>query len=121
MADVIQVKPQARVTIQKNTGVVLYDQQFAPAASTYTSHVGQAITVGTNTSVTLSIGNIAAVRNVLLQADNACTVKVNAQSSGVPLVGTNSVWVAYSTSLTAIKVVNASLTNRVTVNYLVTN
>lgn len=121
MSDVIQVKPSARIKLQRNTGVVLYDQQFAPAAATYTSHVAQAITLATNTSSTLSIGALAPVRNALLQADNACTVKVNAQATGVLLVGGSSVWVAYSTSLTAIKVVNDSNTNTVTVNYVVTN
>ena len=121
MADVVQLKPSARVKLQKNTGAVLYDQIFAPAAANYTSHVGQAITLATNTSVTLSQGNIVNVRNAMLQADNACTVKVNAQAAGVPLVGTNCVWVAFLTSLTAIKVVNASLVNTVTVNYVVTN
>jgi len=121
VADVVQVKPSARVKLQRNTGVVLYDQIFAPAADTYTSHVGQAITLATNSSATISQGNIAAVRNAMLQLDNAATIKVNGQTSGSPMVGTNSVWVAFSTSLTAIKVVNASLTNRVTVHYVLTN
>jgi hypothetical protein len=121
MADVIKVQPSARIKLTKNSGVVLYDQQFAPSASAYTSHVGQAVLIAANTSSTLSIGGISAVRNVLLQADNQCTVKVNGQTSGVLLVGTNSVYAAYSTSLTAIKVVNASTTNTVTVQYVVSN
>jgi len=121
VADVIQLKPQARVQLKKNSGDTLYNQEFAPAAQTYTSHVGQAITVGTNTSVILSQGAIVNVVNLLLQADNACTIKVNAQATGTPLVGTNSVWVAYSTSLTAVKVLNSSTTNTVTVNYVLTN
>jgi len=121
IADVVQVKPSARVKLQRNTGATLYDQIFAPAADTYTSHVGQAITLATNTSATLSQGNITAVRNAMLQMDNACTIKLNGQASGAPMVGTNSVWVAFNTSLTAIKVVNASLSNTVTVYYIVTN
>lgn len=122
MADVIQIKPQARVRLQKNTGDVLYDQEFAPAASTYTSHVVQAITLATNTSVTLDQGNIVAVRNLLVQADNAVTIKVNGQvTTGLPLVGTNSVYCLFSTSVTAFKVVNASTTNTATVNYVFSN
>ena len=121
MADVIQVKPQARVRLQKNTGVVLYDQQFAPPAADYTSHVAQSIVIATNTSVILNQGNIVNVRNAMLQMDNACKLKFNAASTSTPMVGTNSVWVAYSTSLTAIKVKNASTQNTVTVQYIVTN
>lgn len=121
MADVIQVKPQARVRLQKNTGVVLYDQQFAPQAAEYTSHVTQSIVVGTNTSVVLGLGNIAAVRNAMLQMDNACLLKFNGASTSTPMVGTASVWAAYSTSITAIKVKNTSTQNEVTVLYIVTN
>jgi len=121
VADVIQVKPQARVQLKKNTGDVLYNQEFAPDPQTYTSHVGMAITVGTNTSVILSQGNIVDVVNLFVKANNACVLKVNAQAAGTPLVGTNSVWVAYSTSLTETKVLNESTTNTVTVNYVLTN
>lgn len=122
MADVIQIKPQARVRLQKNNGDVLYDQEFAPAASTYTSHVVQAITLATNTSVTLDQGNIAAVRNLLVQCDNAATIYMNGQATtGLPLVGTNSVYCLYSTSVTSMKVLNASTTNTVTVNYIFSN
>ncbi len=121
VADIIQIQPQARVQLKKNTGDVLYNQEFAPAKQTYTSHVGMAITVATNTSVILSQGNIADVVNIMLKANNACTIKVNSQATGTPMVGTNSVWVAFSTSLTAVKVLNVSTTNTVTVNYVLTN
>ena len=121
MADVIQIKPQARVQLKKNTGDVLYNQEFAPDPQTYTSHVGMAITIATNTSVILSQGNIVDVVNAMIRASNACTVKVNAQAAGTPLVGTNSVWVAFSTSLTAVKILNVSTTNTVVINYVLTN
>lgn len=121
MADVIQVKPQARVRLQKNTGVLLYDLQFNPAAQEFTSHAAQALTVAPSTSVTLSQGTIASVRQAMLKFDHAARIKVNGQSTGVPIVGTNGIWVAYSTSLTSIKVVNESATNTVTVEYVLTN
>jgi hypothetical protein len=121
MADVTQIKPQARIKLQKNTGVVLYDQQFAPSPATYTSHVAQAISVATNTTVTLSQGNITAVRNVLLQSDNAVTVKVNGNATGVPLVSTNAVYAAYSTSLTQVDVFNDSATNVANIQYVLSN
>lgn len=122
MADVIQIKPSARIKLQKNTGQVFYDQQFAPSAASYTSHVGQAIALATNSSVTLDMGNIVTAANALLQFDNPCLVRVNGQvTTSLSMVGTNSVWAAYSTSLTAIKIVNQSTTNTVTINYLLTN
>ncbi len=121
MADVIQVKPSARIQLKKNSGVVIYDQQFAPVAATYTSHLGQSVLVATNTSAALSVGGIATVRNMLVQSDQPVNIKINGQSGSVPLVGTNSVWAAYSTSVTAIKVFNNSTTNTATIQYIVTN
>lgn len=122
MADVIKVKPSARVILQKNSGAVLVDQQFSPAAAAYTSHVAQAQSLLTNTTTSLALGGIATVRNLLLQADNKCVIKVNGQvTTGLDLVGTNSMYVAYSTSITAVSVVNESTTNTVTVNYVATN
>jgi hypothetical protein len=121
IADVIQVKPSARIQLLKNTGSVLYNQHFAPAAVNHTSHVVQALTVATNTSVVLNQGNIVTVKNALIQADNAVTVLVNGQSSGAPLVGTNSVWAAFSAAITSLKASNASTTNTVTVNYTLSN
>lgn len=107
--------------MQKNTGKVLVDQQFAPAAADYTSHVAQATIAGTNTSTVLNLGTIVAARNFFLQADQPVTILVNTQTSGVSLVGTNSVWVAYSTSITSIKVKNTSTANAATINYIATN
>ena len=107
--------------LQKNTGVLLYDLQFNPSAQEFTSHASQALTVAPSTSVSLSLGTISVVRQAMLKLDNSATIKVNAQATGVPVVGTNGVWVAYSTSLTAIKVLNESPTNTVTVEYVLTN
>jgi len=121
MADIIQVTPSARVKLQKNSGATLYDQIFAPAADTYTSHVGEAITIATNTSQTLNKGNIAAFRNLLIQADAACKVKLNSQATGTPLVGSNSVFAAFSCSAVTVIVVNESTTATCTIHYVGTN
>ena len=121
MADVIQVQPAARVRLQKNTGVLLYDQAFQPDPATYTKHVGQAITVGPAASVTLSIGGIAAVRNIMLQSDTKCTVKVNGQASGIALVGSSMVYVVYSGSITQVVVQNNHATNTASIQYVVTD
>lgn len=120
MADVVQATVSARVKLERNNGVVLYNQSFNPAAETYTQHVGQTIQIGSGASATLSIGNISVVRNVLLQADGACTIKVNAQASGAALAGASVVYAAYACSLTAIKVVNSAGTT-LTVQYIVTD
>ena len=121
MADVIQVQPSARVKLQKNTGSVLYDQAFAPDPATYTKHVGQAITVAASGSVTLSLGGISAVRNFLLQSDTKCTVKLNGQTSGAALVGSNMVMAVYSGSLTQIVVTNNHTTNVASIQYVITD
>lgn len=121
MADVITVQPAARVKLQKNTGIVLYDQQFSPDPATYTKHVGQAISIPASSSVTLSLGGITAVRNFLLQSDTKCTVKLNASSTGTPLVGSNMVFAVYSGSLTQIVVQNNHTTNAASVQFIVTD
>ncbi len=121
MADVVQAQPQARMKLQKNSGVLLYQQEFAPDPSTYTQHVGQAISIGPAASATLSIGGITAVRNLLLQSDVKCTVKLNGSVTGIPLVGTNMVFACYSGSITQIVVDNNSTTDTATVQYVVSD
>lgn len=121
MSDVFHAQPSARVRLQKNTNITLYDQQFAPDPATYTKHVGMAISVPASGSTTLSLGGITAVRNFLLQSDTKCTVKVNGQASGMALVGTNMVYAVYSGSLTQVVVTNNHTTNAAAVNYIATD
>jgi len=109
------------VRLVKNTGSVLVDQQFAPDPATYSKHAGMAISIAPSASVTLSLGGIVAVRNILLQSDTKCTVKVNAQASGLALVGTNMVYSAYSASLTQVVVTNNHTTNTASIQYIVTD
>ena len=121
MSDVNSAQPSARIRLRKNSGVLLYEQAFAPDPETYDQHVGQAITIDPSGVVTLSIGNIAAVRNFLLQSDTPVTVRVNGQANGVDLVGSNMVMAVYSGSLTEIEVENNHSTNSAAVQYLVTD
>jgi hypothetical protein len=121
LADVIRVQPAARVRLSKNSGVLLYDQEFAPDPATYTKHVGQAISIAPSATATLSLGGIAAVRNFLLQSDTKCTVKVNGQAAGAALVGSNMVYAIYSGSLTQIEVENNHTTNTASIQYIVTD
>lgn len=120
MADVLQVQPSARVKLQKNTNVTLYDQQFAPDPATYTKHVGSALSVPASGSVTLSLGGITAVRNFLFQSDTKCTVKLNGQS-GLALVGTNMVMAVYSGSITQAVITNNHTTNAASIQYIATD
>ncbi len=121
MADVIQAQPSARVRLQKNTGVVLYDQQFAPDPATIAQHVGMALTIDPSDTVTLSLGNIVAARNFLLQSDTKITVKINGQADGLSLVGTNIVWACFSASLTEVEVTNDHTTNTAAIQYVGTD
>jgi hypothetical protein len=109
------------VRLNKNNKVLLYDQSFAPDPADYTKHVGQAISVAAGATVTLSLGGITAVRNFLLQSDTKVTVKVNAQASGTPLVGSNMVFAVYSGSLTQINVQNNHTTNAASIQYVATD
>lgn len=121
MSDVITVQPSARIKLQKNDRVIIYDQVYSPDAASYTKHVGMAISLGPSASVTLSLGGITAVRNLLLQSNTKCTVKVNGQASGISLVGSNIVYAAYSCSLTQVVVTNNHTTNTASLQYVITN
>ena len=121
MSNVLTVQPSARIRIQKNDRVTLYDQAYAPDPATYTKHVGGAISIAASGSTTLPFGGITAVRNFLLQSDTKCTVKVNGQASGLALVGTNIVYSAFSTSLTQVTVVNDHTTNAATIEFIATD
>jgi hypothetical protein len=121
MADVIQVQPSVRVKLVKNSGRVLYDQNFAPAAGDYTEHSAQSLEVAAAASVTLSLGGISVVRNALLQSDTKITIKVNGQASGLALVGTAIAWAAFSASITHIVVTNNSSTDTAAISYIVTD
>ena len=121
MSDVLSVQPSARVRLQKNNRVLLYDQAFAPDPVTYSKHVGQAISISPSASVTLSLDNITAVRNFLLQSNTKCTIKVNGQATGLALVGSNIVYAVYSGSLTQVIVTNNHTTNAASINYIATD
>jgi hypothetical protein len=121
VADIIQVQPSARVRLQKNSRVLLYEQSFAPDPDDYTKHVGMAISCAASASVTLSLGGITAVRNFMLQSDTKCTVKINGQGSGTPLRGTNLVFAVYSGSLTQVVVTNDHTTNAASLQYIATD
>ena len=119
MADVRQIEPAAGIVLKKNN-TVIYTQRFNPDPSTYTEQSGQTLVVGTASSTTVSQGTISTVRNLILQSSKAVTIIFDGGSDEISMTAGGLLFMA-ATSLSAVKVKNASVTDDAEVEYMLTD
>lgn len=89
VADVLRVKPAARLKIKKN-GVTQYDQAYTPVERAYTRHSGDRLVLATNMASPqeADLGDINTTNlgdGLLVTVSNTVTVYVGATTIGVPI------------------------------------
>lgn len=119
MADVLRVKPLARMKLKKN-GTTVYDQAYVPTEEAYTEHTGDRVVLSTNQTVMqeVNLGGVSTGDKLLLITNKTINVALN--STAVPWSVGNCLLVDGG-SFTHLYVQNESATVEATVEFIVTD
>lgn len=120
MADVQHVVPSARLTLKKNTSLVIVDMVHQPDPETFSKRAGMTISVAALSSTTLNLGSISTARFVFLKTDKTVTVKFNADANGIVVTAEGVILMA-GVTVTSIAVHNLHATDTAIVRYEVTD
>lgn len=119
VADVLRVKPAARLKILKN-GVVQYNQAYVPTEDAYTEHTGDRVVLATNMSTfqQIDLGGLTSAERLLITVSNTVTVAINATAIAIPI---SECIMLDGAAVTALYVKNTSTTVEPAVEYVLTD
>lgn len=118
MADVLRVKPLARLRLTRDGGT-LYDQIYSPTERAYVEHSSDRFVLAANTSVQqVNLGGVATGDALLLITDKTINVGIDSQTN---MWQVGKALMLDGGSFTALYVQNQSTTVEATVDVIVTD